>query len=160
MDGMRSHETHSCAHTSEGGLIRPSQGRPFAIKVAHVDVRRGRIVAEVVVSDERFARTTPRLVASLLPRYPHLLEHTCANDRGDTFAAVAHNTSTPHLLEHMAIENQVSRASGTYVGKTRWASRARLCACVELSYSDDLVALAALRDAAHDLNDALMGCAP
>ena len=61
----------------------------------------------------------------------------------------------------MAIENQV-RTEGerfakgaTYVGKTQWESRARRIARIELSYADDLVALAALRDAARDLNEAV-----
>ena len=146
-----------------------------AVDVLHVQVKRDRIVASVVVADERFAYTTPSLIASLLPAYPHLLEHACVNDRGTTFAAVAHHTSLPHLLEHMAIENQVraederrtaTRERGvsaqpgpesgvTYKGKTQWVDRVAREARIELSYADDLVALAALRDAARDLNEAL-----
>lgn len=164
---------------------------PAAIRVEHVEVRRDRIVARVVVAHERFAYTSPRLIAALLPKYPHLLEHACVNDRGTTFAAVAADTSLPHLLEHMAIENQVRieedsaagflhegdgllagqrgvaagakpalfaapRFSGqTYVGKTSWTNRAARRARVELNYANDLVALAALRDAVRDLNAAL-----
>lgn len=146
---------------------------PRAIRVAHIEVRRDRIVASVVVGEERFAVTTPELISRLLPRYPHLMEHSCVNDRGTTFAAVAANTSTPHLLEHMAIENQAlggasrplsgpaasslpaSRSAGLFVGKTQWADRAARIARIELSYADDLVALAALRDAARDLDEAL-----
>lgn len=138
----------------------------FAIRVAHVEVRRDRIVADVCVSEERFVRTTPRLIALLLSQYPHLLEHCCVNDRGATFAAVAASTSMPHLLEHMSIENQVrlewgrdadSPARGLYVGKTRWIDRAARLARIEMSYADDLVALAALRDATRDLDEALIG---
>lgn len=139
-----------------------------ALRVVHIAVKPDRIIAQVEVVDERCAYTTSALIASLLPDYPHLLEHACVNDRGDTFAAVASSTSTPHLLEHMAIENQV-RLEGeraqmggdvfvpgvTYMGKTQWENRARRRARVELSYADDLVALQALRDAARDLNKAI-----
>lgn len=157
----------------------------FAVRIVHIEVRRDRIVASVAVSEERFSHTSSQVIASLLPKYPHLLEHACVNDYGTTFAAVASRTSTPHLLEHMAIENQVraelansgdvrppvpqladsfARKSGmtrgegagaTYVGKTRWTNRSLRLARVELSYTNDLVALAALRDAARDLNAAL-----
>lgn len=151
---------------------------PRAIRVAHVEVRRDRIVASVVVGEERFAVTTPELISLLLPRYPHLMEHSCVNGRGTTFAAVAANTSTPHLLEHMAIENQAlgntgrplsgliasplleGRAAGLFVGKTQWADRTARIARVEFSYVDDLAALAALRDAARDLDGALRLLAP
>lgn len=133
----------------------------FALRISHITVKPDRIVARVEVAEERHARTTPSLIAMLAPAYPHLLEHACVNERGDTFAAVAGDTSLPHLLEHMAIENQVRMegerfATGaTYVGKTQWESRVRRIARIELSYADDLVALAALRDAARDLNEAV-----
>lgn len=168
---------------------------PTPVRIAHIEVKRDRIVASVAVSEERFVYTSQRVVEALLPRYPHLLEHSCVNDRGATFADVAFRTSTPHLLEHMAIENQVlvevGEADGvcvaadtgtqagdgrealsaqrnltaaptalpkraSYVGKTRWTDRKRRQALVEISFVDDIVALRALRDAACDLNDALL----
>lgn len=145
-----------------GGDARAACGR-FAIRVEHVEVRRDRIVAHVSVAEERFSRATPALIARLLPDFPHLLEHSCVNDCGATFSAVAGHTSTPHLLEHLAIEAQAraeaenpEASPATYLGKTFWENRAALRARVELSYANDLSALASLRDAARALNAALL----
>ena len=135
----------------------------WAIRVAHVAVRPSRIVARVRVGEERFAVSTPRLIEALLPRFPHLLEHACVNGAGDRFGCVAAATSTPHVLEHLVIEEQVrlEAASGAssaavYVGKTSWEDRRRLVARVEVSYADDLAALRALSTAAARLNEALL----
>ncbi len=130
--------------------------------IDHVEVRRDRIVADVVVLDERFAYTSSALITVLAPAYPNLLDHTCINGLGKTFGAVAADTFLPHLLEHMAIENQVNaelaaeggQSATSYVGKSFWTDRAAMRARVELNYSDDLVALAALRDAVRDVNQA------
>ena len=129
--------------------------------IDHVEVRRDRIVADATVLDERFAYTCPELIDALIPAYPNLLSHTCVNGEGKTFGAVAADTSLPHLLEHMAIENQVRAEMGAektnhlaYVGKSFWVDRLAMKARIELSYADDLVALAALRDAVRDVNQA------
>ena len=131
------------------------------VRIDHVEVRRDRIVADATVLDERFAYTSPELIDALVPAYPNLLSHTCVNGVGETFGAVAADTSLPHLIEHMAIENQVRAEMGTektndlaYVGKSLWTNRSSMKARIELSYTDDLAALAALRDAVRDVNQA------
>ncbi len=129
------------------------------VHIVHVTVRPDRIVADVRISSERFAMTDPALIDALLGRFPHLMRHTCVNGKGSTFAAVAHNTSVAHLLEHMAIEEQVrlsDSVEASFVGKTAWTDRRRLRARVEVSYANDLVALEALRRAHACLNDALL----
>ncbi len=129
--------------------------------IDHVEVRRDRIVADATVLDERFVHTSPELIDALVPAYPNLLSHTCVNGVGQTFGAVAADTSLPHLIEHMTIENQVRAEMGAektsdlaYVGKSFWTDRSFMKARIELNYTDDLVALAALRDAVRDLNQA------
>lgn len=129
-----------------------------AISIEHMTIRPDRVVAEVRVGSERCAYTAPSLIAAALGRFPHLLRHSCVNDKGPTFSAVADDTSLPHLLEHMVIEEQVrldGRESASYVGKTLWTDRRRLRARVEVSYSDDLVALQAFKTAQEWLNEAL-----
>ncbi|MDO5359093.1 MAG: hypothetical protein Q4E80_06935 [Slackia faecicanis] len=136
----------------------PQGGIERAISIEHMTVRPDRVIADVRVGDERFAYTTPTLIAEALGRFPHLLRHTCINDKGPTFSAVANSTALPHLLEHMVIEEQVrldGRESASYVGKTSWTDRRRLRARVEVSYADDLVALQAFKTAQEWLDDAL-----
>lgn len=127
------------------------------IDIEHLTVRPDRIAADVRVAAERFASTTPALVNAALLRFPHLLGHACVNGKGETFAAVADDTSIVHLLEHMVIEEQV-RLEGEgplHVGKSAWTDRRRLRARVEVSYADDLIALRAFKTAQEWLNDML-----
>lgn len=134
-----------------------SEAPARAIAIEHVTVRPDRIVADVRVGDERYASTSPALVAAALRRFPHLLSHACVNGKGTTFSAVADDTSVVHLLEHMVIEEQ-ARLGGegpVYVGKSVWVDRRRLRGRVEVSYVDDLVALRALK-AAQEWLDAFL----
>ncbi len=136
---------------------KPCEAPMRPIGIEHVAVRPDRIVADVRVGDERYASTSPALVAAALRRFPHLLSHACVNGKGSTFAAVADDTSIVHLLEHMVIEEQV-RIGGegpVYVGKSVWIDRRRLRGRVEVSYVDDLVALRALK-AAQEWLDAFL----
>lgn len=141
--------------------MKPHNGAPdryecaVPLLIEHIRVRPDRIVIDVRMRDERCAFTTPDLIASALRRFPHLLRHACVNEKGTTFSAVADDTSLPHLLEHMAIEEQVrldGRDEASYVGKTFWTDRRHLKAQVELSYADDLVALRALKNAQEWIN--------
>lgn len=132
------------------------------LRIDSIRVRKDRMVIEVVLDGDSPLRTTPDLVRLLLPSYPYLLQHACVNEKGETFGAVAFDTSIPHLLEHMVIEEQVrleGDAQGsprTYVGKTRWISGREPRARIEVSYANDLIALHALRIASERLNDAMV----
>lgn len=92
---------------------------------------------------------------------PHLLEHMAIENQvraeGDAESTIL-NGQSAHVQDD-ALHRQSPRGAAvspaTYMGKTRWTDRARRMAHVELSYVDDLVALAALRDAARDLNAAI-----
>lgn len=132
----------------------------WAIRVNDIEVAPDRLIVHVEVSTERFAKTTPALIAALLPDFPTLLQHACVNDKGETFMAVAAGTSTPHLLEHMAIDMQsrmdTSREEIAYVGKTAWTSRNARKARIELSYVDQSTARTAIAKSAAALNAALL----
>lgn len=112
----------------------------------------------------RSLQTTPQLIEAVLEYYPTLLHHTCVNDEGDTFAAVADHTSLPHLLEHLVIAMQVeaeeesmnvSSASTTFVGTTEWTDLRAARARVEVNYRDDLIALRAFSEAIDLINRSL-----
>lgn len=66
-----------------------------------------RIELSVLVAHPCFAFSSKPLIDALVQTHPYLLEHACKNERGATFAAVAATTSTPHVLEHMIIDNQI-----------------------------------------------------
>lgn len=130
---------------------------PWALRVEHVTVKRDRIVALVRVAHERYAHTTPAMIADVSALRPHLLDHACVNDKGDTFAAVACDTTLPHLLEHVAIDMQVEsagaqRAGTLFIGKTSWEHRRSLRARIEMSYANDIEALRCLKEAAELVN--------
>lgn len=141
---------------------RDFAGRDFewACRIARLDARPDRMVADVELSDERFCVTSPALVASLMPRFPNILSHTCVNDKGERFIDVAAHTSVPHLLEHLVIDEQ-ARVDATphnvvFVGKTAWVNRASRKARVQVSYASEPVARQAFEVAAHELNVALL----
>ena len=131
------------------------------IQVRMITVRTGRIVADVVIPDERFRKTTPRLAAFSAGQYPDLPQHACVNDVGFTFGDVMESTSTPHLLEHLVISKQVrERAIGdpTFIGTTEWTDEAAGEARIEFGFKDDLVALRAFNEATQFLNMAVLTC--
>ena len=143
--------------------MRESVQEMWALRVEHINVYRDRIAAMVCLSDERFAFTSEKIIEECLKYCSNLLSHTCVNDFGKTFGAVAVETSTPHLLEHMIIEEESSQevematqAVITYVGKTSWTDRENLKACIELNYANDLQTLKALRRASERLNAILL----
>ena len=133
-------------------------GAVDAVRVEEVRVLPGRIVAEVLV-DARARTATPELAAALLERFPTLAEHSCVNDEGGTLAAVLDHTSVPHLLEHLVIDLQ-TRAAGAaddvFVGTTEWVREREGRARVQVSFTDDLVALRALTQATRLLNELLL----
>ena len=92
---------------------------------------------------------------------PHLLEHMAIENQvraeADAEGAIPNGQRTQAQGDesHYQGARGAAVSPATYMGKTRWTDRARRMAHVELSYADDLVALAALRDAARDLNAAI-----
>lgn len=127
-----------------------------------------RIVANISVDLTR-AYTTPDLVKRVLESFPHLPLHTCINEKGPTFAAVMEHTPIPHLYEHLVVDilsreqahgaaaGKVSALEnlkeGLVVGTSEWVDRKAGTARVEVSYADDLVALAAFKEAEEFLNN-------
>ena len=106
--------------------------------------------------------SSPRLIEQLVRTFPHIGDHACVNECGDRFADVMEHTSLAHVLEHMVIDLQVQAARRTsqnsqheaaFVGTTEWIDKNAGLACVRVSFKDDLVALAAFRQAIELLNN-------
>lgn len=66
-----------------------------------------RIELSVCVTHARYATSSPALIDALVQNHPYLLEHACKNEVGASFGAVASTTSTPHVFEHLVIDNQM-----------------------------------------------------
>lgn len=125
-------------------------------------VGEGRIGCDVVFAAQAPRTTDPVLAARVCASFPNLPRHACVNGAGDTFGAVMEATSLPHLLEHLVIDLQTQAAppdaspDTAYVGITRWTDENAGRAHIEVSFTDDLVALWAFRDAARFLNEAVV----
>ena len=119
-------------------------------------MRAGRLALRVRVAPDMPRNTDARLARALLADRPHLALHTCVNERGSVFGSVIEHTSLPHVLEHLIIDEQVhdnrSLADSTFVGTTEWLDEAAGLARVEVNFTDDLVALQAMRSALSYLN--------
>ena len=70
----------------------------------------------------RFAFSSKLLIDALVQTHPYLLEHTCKNECGTTFAVVAETTSTPHVLEHVIIDNQIRALAETPSSPSSYSS--------------------------------------
>ena len=122
----------------------------------------GRIGCDVTLTAHAPRTTDPVLTARVRASFPDLPRHACVNGAGDTFGAVMEATSLPHLLEHLVIDLQTQAAppdaspDTAYVGITRWTDENAGRAHIEVSFTDDLVALRAFRDATRFLNEAVV----
>lgn len=127
-----------------------------ALRILSIRVGKGEMTCRVQVAGTPF--TSPDVIRRVLRECPHLLSHSCVNNEGETFGAVADHTDLPHLMEHVAIDLQTRRCpdpSRILCGVTRWEDRERGIACIRLNYFDDLVALEALKEAARIVSAAV-----
>ena len=128
---------------------------PAPVAVTDIRVRADRLVLTVQLAEGAPRETTSELADALVSAVPTLPAHACVNDRGSTFGAVLAKTPLPHVLEHLIIDAQAraaAPATPTFVGTTTWLSREAGIARVEVSYIDDLVALASVKQALATLN--------
>lgn len=134
---------------------------PDALVLERVAVRPGRLSILVRVAPWCPRLTNEALVSYVLADHPALPHHVCINDEGPTFGAVLAHTSIAHLLEHVIIDEQVADPRTprdvALVGTTEWTDERAGIARIEVNFSDDLVALQALRTALAFLNKGLEG---
>ncbi len=129
--------------------------RPFSVE--KITVHAKRMVLDVVCAPG-FRMTTPDIARRACDLHPDLPRHACVNEAGPVFGSIIEHTPVPHLFEHVAVDilaRGSERENAVFVGTSEWtdvdAGRAR----VELSFDDDLEALAAIKQAASVVCDVL-----
>ena len=117
-------------------------------------IRVGECTVDAFVSvDSRFVRTsvTPALAPTVRELLPGLARHSCENDRSVSAIEELADTETAHLFEHVALELMALAGSPrTLKGRTTW-DRSQFGPFgykVSVEYDHDLVAIAALNEAA------------
>lgn len=84
-----------------------------ALAIERITVQPDRLELLVRVTSKDYVYTTPALIDQVVRVYPLVLHHSCRNNKGPTFAAVANHTSLPHLLEHIIVDIQTCAAEVT-----------------------------------------------
>lgn len=159
---MEERDARDPARVASGGAHASSTDRGAAsapLAIGRMVVGAGRLVCEVHLAPGVPRLTSPALARRVCARFPDLPRHTCVNGAGPTFAAVIDRTPLPHLLEHLVIDLQ-TRASAhddaSFVGTSEWIDEAAGTARIQVSFTDDLVALRAFRDATEFLGDCVL----
>ena len=133
------------------------------LRLYSMTVKPGRLICVVRIAAKRYRYSNPDLAAFVQRQFPDLPHHACVNGKGTTFSCVIDSTSTPHLLEHLAISLQTqasASADATFLGTTEWIDEAVGTARIELSFCDDLEALRAFSEATLFLKNAMVTCLP
>ncbi|MEC4183587.1 hypothetical protein VJ918_02075 [Adlercreutzia sp. R21] len=122
------------------------------LAVERIAFERDRMVLLVRVPGGAQAHLGPDAAARLREARPFLAGHACLNAEGAPFGAVLERTSLPHVLEHLVIDFQAEatadhRSATTFVGTTEWLNEREGLARVAVNFTDDLIALAALKAA-------------
>lgn len=151
------------------------------LAVERVMVQRDRILVLVRVAGGPAAHLTEAQRDYLLAARPRLARHACINAQGRPFGAIMAETSLPHVLEHLIIDFQaeLSRAPAppesaaprpapaaprpaaarpplTFVGTTEWLNEGEGLARIEVNFTDDLIALDALKRARALLDEGMV----
>lgn len=129
------------------------------ISIESIVVGAGRMTCDVVLAPSAPRSTSPQIIERATRSFPTLMQHACVNEKGPYFGSVMNCTPLPHLLEHLVIDLQTRRSESdfaTFVGTTEWIDETAGKARVEVSFTDDLVALRAFRDAVNFLNDCVI----
>lgn len=126
-----------------------------AVSIDKMTVGAGRLVCEVHLAPGVPRDTWPDLIRALLSGFPHLPQHACVNENGRLFGDAMDRTPLPHLLEHLAIDLQTRRCGRDdvmFVGTTDWIDEQEGTARIQMSFTDDLMALRSFQDAVKALN--------
>lgn len=127
------------------------------VSIERVTVAEDRVDARVRVAAGAPLRTSayPGLPGAARSALPGIARHRCVSGSAHGIEAEIDDTELPHLLEHVALELMALAGSPrSLAGETVWdfAADGRGVFRVSLAYDDDLVALAALGEAAALIN--------
>ncbi|MCI6682222.1 MAG: hypothetical protein PUF11_08655 [Parafannyhessea umbonata] len=121
-----------------------------------MDIQRVEIGPENLTARVRMADGAPLMTSEDLQGttrvyrlLPHIIEHACLGDAGDTFKACMGNTELAHLLEHVTVEllAQTDIAGDITSGRTFPIEGDPRSFDVEISCKDDVLTVAALLSA-------------
>ena len=121
-----------------------------------MDIKRVEIGPENLTARVRIADGAPLMTSEDLQGttrvyrlLPHIIEHACLGDAGDTFKACMGNTELAHLLEHVTVEllAQTDIAGDITSGRTFPIEGDPRSFDVEISCKDDVLTVAALLSA-------------
>ncbi len=131
------------------------------IQIQRVEVGLKNLTARVRVSKEAPLLTSGDLRATtrVYNLMPHIIDHVCLGDSGETFKEVMGNTELAHLLEHVTVELlSRSSASGEITsGKTTPVPGENRTYDIQLSCPDDVLVAGALSSAVWIMNWAFSG---
>ncbi len=142
--------------------MTPPREAAAGIRIERVAVGPERVEAQVRLGPGMPLRTSaaPGLADAVLSALPGIVRHRCWCGSARGVVAELADTEVPHLLEHAALEIMVVAGSPRSLeGRTSWDFAADGVGVfrVELEYDDDLVALAALAEAATAIDDLVAG---
>lgn len=121
-----------------------------------MDIQRVEIGPENLTARVRMADGAPLMTSEDLQGttrvyrlLPHIIEHACLGDAGDTFKACMGNTELAHLLEHVTVQllAQTDIAGDITSGRTFPIEGDPRSFDVEISCKDDVLTVAALLSA-------------
>lgn len=131
------------------------------VQLEKVTVGLKSLVARVRIADGGPTMTSEDLVATtrVYNLMPHIIDHTCLGDAGDTFKDAMGNTEVAHLLEHVTVEiiSQCKGADAITSGRTTEVPGEPRTYEVELSCPDDVLVVGALQSAVWMVNWAFAG---
>lgn len=121
------------------------------IQVTNIVVKKFRIICTVSLGAQK--HSNEKIREALLKEMPTLAAHKCKNSYGKNFSEALASTSLAHVLEHMIIDIQSKHTSVALFGTTEWINEDAGIAKIELTYTDDLICLAAIKEAVNLLNE-------
>lgn len=131
------------------------------IQIQRVEVGLKNLTARVRVSKEAPLLTSGDLRATtrVYNLMPHIIDHVCLGDSGETFKEVMGNTELAHLLEHVTVEllSQSSASGEITSGKTTPVPGENRTYDIQLSCPDDVLVAGALSSAVWIMNWAFSG---
>lgn len=120
------------------------------VQITNIVVKKFRIICSVKLNSIKYSNE--EIKVALLEKMPTLAAHKCKNSKGKNFAEVLASTSLAHILEHMIIDIQSKATNDLLLGTTQWIDENSGIAKIELSYTDDIVCISAIKEASELLN--------
>ena len=131
------------------------------IEIQRVEIGLENLTARVRIAPEAPLFTSEDLQGTtrIYNLMPHIIDHVCLGDAGETFKDCMGNTELAHLLEHVTVEllAQTNVAGDVTTGRTYPVEGEERGFDIELSCQDDVLTVGALSSAAWIIDWAFTG---